>query len=240
MISTTDPVAPTDTERVHTWADASGVWHARVEFPAPGYGPGYLDKHIARIRAKARRAIGRELRARQGDQAVRVRVQVIDSDLDTPYFDQDGPAMPPGGRPVYADLLSVGTTGTPTFQFIVRLGVTAANDITGTIIGSTTATTTNSGVTDGTLWHLSLNIAVSAPGQGANGLTLTSFGGVHSDGFPKGFAGMTITAEPTVTWTAASWNSLLTYYISLSAACSANSGSNKLRVMAQQLWDLNL
>lgn len=52
-------------EIVVTGADAYGNWHAKVIFPAPGYGPQYLDENADRIRAKARRAIRREIGARQ-------------------------------------------------------------------------------------------------------------------------------------------------------------------------------
>ncbi len=69
-------------ERVHTWADSFGVWHARVEFPGAGYGPTHLEGQITRIRAKARRAIRREVAARQGAQRFTVRVQVVGNDLD--------------------------------------------------------------------------------------------------------------------------------------------------------------
>ena len=155
-----------------------------------------------------------------------------------PSLTLDDSASPNAKMYKYEAWGTMATTGTPTFQWIVRLGTTAAYDITGTIIGATAAATTTSGVTAGTLWHLELNFGVSAFGQGTNGLTLISFGRVCSGGLAVPVQGMTITAHPTETWTAASWNSLLTYYISLSAACSASSSSNTLQVMAQRLTDL--
>lgn len=71
-------------ETVTTWANGFGTWHCRVDFPAPGYGPQYLDGHIDRIRAKARRAIRREilLRSPAGFVLAPVRVEVADSNLD--------------------------------------------------------------------------------------------------------------------------------------------------------------
>lgn len=71
-----------EVESVHTWADSFGRWHARVTFPGIGYGPQYLNGEIARIRAKARRAIRREIAARQGEQRFTVRVKVAANDLD--------------------------------------------------------------------------------------------------------------------------------------------------------------
>lgn len=72
------------TETVDTWANGFGVWHARVNFIEPGYGPQYLDSHIDRIRAKARRAIRRELLSRGAiSRDWRVAVEVESSDLDS-------------------------------------------------------------------------------------------------------------------------------------------------------------
>ncbi len=79
-------VDPADyaTETVTTYADGFGRWHARVQFPEPGYGPQYLDANIDRIRAKARRAIRREMLAREfvGHDLV-VRVEVVACDQDS-------------------------------------------------------------------------------------------------------------------------------------------------------------
>lgn len=70
-------------ELVTTWADSSGVWHCRIEFPSPGYGPGHLERHHDRIRAKARRAIRTELAQRENlDPGWRCRIEVSDNDLD--------------------------------------------------------------------------------------------------------------------------------------------------------------
>lgn len=71
----------TETETVNTYADSFGVWHARVTFPEPGYGPAHLEANNDRIRAKARRAIRREIAARQGEQRLTVRVHVVDIEL---------------------------------------------------------------------------------------------------------------------------------------------------------------
>lgn len=70
-------------ETVTTWADGFGTWHARVNFSGIGYGPAYLDQHIDRIRAKARRAIRREILARQAGPISPVRVHVTANDLDS-------------------------------------------------------------------------------------------------------------------------------------------------------------
>lgn len=69
-------------EAVTAWADGFGVWHARVSFPYPGYGNTYLDANIDRIRAKARRAIRREILARERGPIGPVRVHVVANNLD--------------------------------------------------------------------------------------------------------------------------------------------------------------
>lgn len=66
-------------ETVTTWCDGFGVWHARVNLPGIGYGD-YLGSQWDRIRAKARRAIRRELMARGELMAgYAVRIQVVAS-----------------------------------------------------------------------------------------------------------------------------------------------------------------
>lgn len=70
-------------ECVRTYADSFGIWHARVIFPEPGYEPAYLAAHNKRIRAKARRAIRREVAQRQGEMKFTVRIHVKATDLDS-------------------------------------------------------------------------------------------------------------------------------------------------------------
>lgn len=69
-------------EVVTTWADGFGNWHAKVQFEPPGYGNTHLAANIDRIRAKARRAIRREILARERGPIRPVRVHVSENDLD--------------------------------------------------------------------------------------------------------------------------------------------------------------
>jgi hypothetical protein len=69
------------TEKVTTWANGYGLWHARVTLSEP-YGPSALAAEIDRIRAKARRAIKSEIRQRQSVQNFRCAIQIVDKDLD--------------------------------------------------------------------------------------------------------------------------------------------------------------
>lgn len=52
-------------ESVHTWADAFGRWHARIEFPSPGILPQEFTANAERLRAKARRVIRTEITRRE-------------------------------------------------------------------------------------------------------------------------------------------------------------------------------
>lgn len=69
-------------ETLSVWANGFGVWSCRVTFPGIGYGPLYLDANADRIRAKARRAIRREILARNTGQIAPVRVVVSASNLN--------------------------------------------------------------------------------------------------------------------------------------------------------------
>ena len=56
--------------RLTTWADAFGVWHARIASDA-GWGnvyPHHIESHMDAMRSRARRAIRKEISARQGHQ----------------------------------------------------------------------------------------------------------------------------------------------------------------------------
>lgn len=70
-------------ETVTTHTDGYGIWHARVSFPSPGYGPQFLAGNIDRIRAKARRAIRKEILARVNAPIGSVRVEVFTTNLDS-------------------------------------------------------------------------------------------------------------------------------------------------------------
>ena len=71
-------------EFVTTWANFAGVWHAKINFPYPGYGPQFLEEHGNAIRAKARRAIRKEILSRQSvSSRWECRIEVSENDLDS-------------------------------------------------------------------------------------------------------------------------------------------------------------
>jgi hypothetical protein len=125
----------------------------------------------------------------------------------------------------------LGTTGTPTYQFTVRLGTTVGSTfLTGTIVGITAAITTGSGVTTKE-WQLVMDIICNTPGQGTTNTTLNCCGFVES---PAGFASPFIYAvQPTTpesgTWTTTLDNTL-TQYVNITCVSSASSASNTLTV----------
>lgn len=63
---------------VTTWADGCGIWHARIDGLAIGTAGIGMDA----VRQRARRAIRRELQARQGAPLAPVRVRVVANRLD--------------------------------------------------------------------------------------------------------------------------------------------------------------
>lgn len=70
-------------ESVTWWADSFGRWHVKVAFPGRGYGPDTLQAEGDRIRAKARRAMRREISARQTvGPGWRCAIEVAENDLD--------------------------------------------------------------------------------------------------------------------------------------------------------------
>lgn len=74
MTTMTD--APT-AERVVVYADGFGRWYARVDFTEP-VGPHFMLHHQERLRAKARRAIRRQIVLRQSQPVPPVRLEVAD------------------------------------------------------------------------------------------------------------------------------------------------------------------
>jgi hypothetical protein len=124
----------------------------------------------------------------------------------------------------------VGSTGTPTYLFQLRLGTTqGATDLTGSSIGVSDAITTASGISN-QWWKLDVGLTCTVAGQGANNVTLKCSGSIRS---PSGFAApyeyiLTPTDPPTATWTAATINGAATQYFNLSVTCSASSASNTI------------
>lgn len=123
----------------------------------------------------------------------------------------------------------LGSTGTPTYTFTVRLGSTVAA-ISDAAVGVTAALTTGSGVTD-KWWRLFLRVICRTPGQGAGNTTFSVDGFVMSPGLASPFLyPVEPTTPDTETWTVApaNFDAKVNNYLNLSVACSSSSSSNKI------------
>ena len=130
----------------------------------------------------------------------------------------------------------LGSTGTPTFTFVVRLYTSNAS-IAGTVLAQSAAITAASGVSNQS-WFLEAAFACRTQSTSASFSLLWAH--VESGG---GFAspykyGMWPGGAASATWTA-SYSTVVDQYVSLSAACSASSGSNLLLVKGVTLEELN-
>jgi hypothetical protein len=124
----------------------------------------------------------------------------------------------------------LGSTGTPTYLFTVRMGITIAA-ITDAAVASSAAITTASGVST-KRWELNLFITCRTPGQGAGGTTFSVDGSVVSyGGFASPFGyNLTQAGGESGTWTVApaNFDPVKENYLNLSATCSASSASNTI------------
>ena len=132
------------------------------------------------------------------------------------------------------------TTGTPTYQFTLRLSTTeGAATLTGSIIGISAAITTASGAANAA-WHLDMDVHCGTPGQGTTNATLICAGEVWS---PTGFASPFRYALQPTTPESATWTRTLNggqpQYLNLTATCSASSASNTVTCKMLQCWMLN-
>lgn len=130
----------------------------------------------------------------------------------------------------------LGTTGTPTFTWSVRLRTNRTWAADGVVISSA-AITCGSGVTLAP-WFLDFEIICRALVDGSTGLTLAMMGelrggtslaaggGVYS--MPAANTAFTVTLDNTAT-----------QYVYLSAACGSNSGSNLIQVEMLKVYGEN-
>lgn len=124
----------------------------------------------------------------------------------------------------------LGSTGTPTYTFTVRLGSTVAV-ITDAALAVSAALTTESGVTN-KWWRLFLRAICRTPGQAAGNTTFSVDGYVES---PGGLASpfkypLEPTTPDTATWTVApaNFDAKVVNYLQLSVACSASNAANAI------------
>lgn len=130
----------------------------------------------------------------------------------------------------------LGSTGTPTYTFSVRLG--AAGSITAAPVLQTAALTTGSGVT-AQIWELSGTVVVQAP-AGAAGANTTARGtgmffspGIASPFMAPVFGGG---ATPGTT---AILDTSITNYVNFNVACSASNAANTITIQQLEVFGIN-
>jgi len=131
------------------------------------------------------------------------------------------------------------STGTPTYLFKARLGTTAGDSyLAGTVIGTTAALTTGSGVSN-EQWELLLDVTCRTPGIGTGAATLCVSGWLSSPGLaaPYRYAVQPST-PPQATWTV-TIDAGLTQYLNLTATCSASNASNAITCKEWEFLGLN-
>lgn len=132
------------------------------------------------------------------------------------------------------------TTGTPTYQFTLRLSTTEGHaTLTGSVIGISAAITTQSGVTNAA-WHLDMDVHCGTPGQGTTNASLICVGEVWSTtGFASPFRYALQPSTPeSATWTR-TLNGGQPQYLNLTCTCSASSASNTVTAKLLQAWIVN-
>ena len=147
-----------------------------------------------------------------------------------------------GGKRIKIEASGIlSTTGTPTWTFTVGMGTSTTWSSSDSDLGVTAAMTTIASGVSNRYWKLDFDIHCVSVGIGSNGMTLCSSGIIFG---PTAFASpfmydLAPTTPPTATWTTAVWDSAVTYYIGLSAACGSASASNALKVQQLAVYGLN-
>lgn len=134
----------------------------------------------------------------------------------------------------------LGSTGTPTYIWRVRISTTAGSGtLSGSVLGVNAAATAGSGVSTKE-WELWLHVAVNTYGVGAGNTTLSCYGYVES---PSGLAApykyaMQPTTPESDTWTQ-TCDGGLTQYINVSVTPSASDPANTVKCKALRLYAWN-
>jgi hypothetical protein len=132
--------------------------------------------------------------------------------------------------------LRIGTTGTPTFTFSVRLLTSSTWSAAG--IGfSSAAITAGSGVTLAPLW-IDFDIVMRSLGTGAAS-TIAFWGEVRGGTSLAAGGGIYSIPGANTAFTSTSFDASVTNYLFLSAACGTSSGSNLVQLEALKIWGEN-
>jgi hypothetical protein len=130
----------------------------------------------------------------------------------------------------------LGTTGTPTFTFTVRLLTSTTWSAAG-VAWSSAAITCGSGVTLAP-WFLDFELTARALVDGSTGLTLAGMGEVRGGTSLASGGGVYSIPAANTSFTATVDNSV-TQYLSLSAACGTSSASNLIQLEMLKVYGEN-
>jgi hypothetical protein len=130
----------------------------------------------------------------------------------------------------------LGTTGTPTFTFSIRLLTSTTWSAAGAA-WSSAAITAGSGVTLAP-WFIDFELTARALVDGATGLTLAGMGEVRGGTSLAAGGGVYSIPAANTSFTATVDNSV-TQYLSLSAACGTSSGSNLIQLEMLKVYGEN-
>lgn len=129
------------------------------------------------------------------------------------------------------------TTGTPTYQFLIRMGATGTG---GTLVWEAPAATTLSGIaTKG--WEIASDIVVRTTGGAGANSTVQGIGFFTGDstGFNANSLGLMGWSNNTQPGTIATFDISITNTININVVCSASSASNTLTLLQLLVWGLN-
>lgn len=128
----------------------------------------------------------------------------------------------------------VGSTGTPTFTFTLRLITSETWSAGGIILGASGAVTAGSGVTLAP-WELDAEIGLVTLPAAATNATLKAMGTISGAGFPNCGSIPANNVSPLLSTVDLSAQ----YYLWLSCACSASSASNLINTQMFKLYGEN-
>lgn len=126
------------------------------------------------------------------------------------------------------------STGTPTYQFTLRLG--AAGTTSACIALQSPAMATTSGAAN-QLWEFEGNITMKTLGADGANSTIQGIGSVESPGFSTGTGALWgAGSQP---GTVATLDASITNFINFNVTCSASSASNSIQILQLFVYGLN-
>lgn len=129
------------------------------------------------------------------------------------------------------------TTGTPTYQFLIRLGATGTG---GALVWEAPAATTLSGIANKG-WELEADLVLRTHAAVGANSTIQGAGLFTGDatGFNANSVGLMGWANNTQPGTLATFNAAIDNFVNINVVCSASSASNSVQLLQLFVWGLN-